>query len=671
MTTMPDQPMFDGVAARKISIPEWLPADARARIPQNGVVEVAMPRALRSVLHTKHWMIGGAWVENYRMVPEADAFPGKWRFEHAPHTREIIDTFTLPTTREIWMCGVEQSGKTNTLINCMSWCIDIDPANCYYLMPTQDASDRIISKKITPTLRATPQLRRYLSRKENDTTKKLISLNNGMSIFPAHAQSATSLATFAAKYVFGDEVDKYERMTGKEADPITLLHKRHRNYKNTYKAAFASTPNRDSGGYIYKGMMSCQQVNRQEVRCPHCGEWMFMDADHLDIPEGYSAQEIEDNPHTIGYVCHHCSVVWDEQDREAAIRAARWTAIKGADIKAPAKIGYHHKAYECLDVPLAEIAAAYTRQKNGSEADKVAWVNGYEAENYTEKHVEHDEDGILLLCDDRPALVMPSQPVAALLLTVDTQKDHFWYVLRAHGYGMEKENWLVSCGQLETFAAIEHMMLEREFLDKEGNPHRVAAVMIDTGGTSIEGQEQTRTYQVYDWARKFPGFVYAMKGAKRNAKPHRFENLDFFPNGKAIPGGLRLWHINTLYYKRELDRRLSGNTDGLGAFHLHSGYTAEQLSQIANGEKPANMLRQYAKHLTAECLDKTGIYVPINNRRHDLRDCEYMQIGLAEVLQVATWARPDVVKKVVKQQGHQHQQHTASNRPSWFSHRGR
>lgn len=641
--------LFDGVAARNIEIPSWLPADACASIPDDGFFEANIPRAIRSALRSKPWVVGGQWVEDNRWVPDGAGFEGRWRFDHAPHTREIIDTFTLPTTREIWMCGVEQSGKTNTLINCMGWCIDIDPANIFYLMPTQDASDKIVSKKIIPTIKISPKLRRYLGRKENDTTRKLISLKHGMSIFPAHAQSATSLATFAAKYVFGDEVDKYEQMTGKEADPITLLHKRHRSYKSTYKAAFASTPNRDNGGYIYKGMMSCQQVKRQQVQCPHCGEFMFMDSVHLYIPDGYSTEDIDDNPHELGYVCHECAVVWDESDREKAIRAARFVAIKGADVKAPPKVGYHHKAYECLDVPLSEIAKAFVKQKNGSLADKVAWVNGYEAENFKAQVIEHDEDGILLLCDNRPAGKLPSKPIAALLLALDTQKDHFWYTLRAHGYGQEKESWLVSCGQLPTFEAIEHMLYNQSFTDPNGNARTIDAAIIDTGGTKAEGEEHSRTYQVYDWARRHQHKVVPMKGAKRHAKPLREEKLDFFPNGKPIPNGLRLTHINTKLYKEELDNRFSRNAADPGAFHLHSGYTLDQLKRIDAGEpRPANMLRQYAKHVTAECLEK-GIYVPIHGRRHDLRDCEYMQIALAEKLKVEHWINPEEGQQVKPQ----------------------
>lgn len=160
-----------------------------------------------------------------------------------PHTVKVMDTFGLPWVREVWFCGVEQSGKTNTMINCIGWAIDCDPGGIFYLMPTEDTAAKVTSGKLRPTLQKSPRLARYLSAKEADTTLARINLTHGVTIWPAHANSASSMATWTAKHCFGDEVDKYPAQVGKEADPITLIKKRNRNYKGRYKR-FSPAPRR-------------------------------------------------------------------------------------------------------------------------------------------------------------------------------------------------------------------------------------------------------------------------------------------------------------------------------------------------------------------------------------------------------------------------------------------
>ena len=109
------------------------------------------------------------------------------------------------------------------MINCMSWCIDCDPGGIFYLMPTEDTASKIVSGKLRPTIEKSPRLARYLSARQDDTTLARIRLSHGVTIWPAHANSASSMATWTAKHCFGDEVDKYPATVGKESDPITLL----------------------------------------------------------------------------------------------------------------------------------------------------------------------------------------------------------------------------------------------------------------------------------------------------------------------------------------------------------------------------------------------------------------------------------------------------------------
>jgi len=384
-----------------IPYPAELPL-ARRAILAGMEVSFPLPRAVKLRLRSPEKISGADWAARYRVVTDG-AHEGQWRHEYVPHTIKIMDTFTRPWVREIWFCGVEQSGKTNTMLNCLGWCIDCDPGNIFYLMPTEATADKVTGEKLRPTLTRSPRLARYLSRRQDDTTLARIKLSHGVTLWPAHANSASSMATWAAKHCFGDEIDKYPPMVGKESDPITLIKKRNRTYRGRYKRFFASTP---AGLYIYKGMRGCHQVWEYRNRCPHCNELIRMDGDHLVIPEDATPESVELTG--CGYACNNCGVEWSERDRERAIRAGGWLCVAGQDELRPAKVGFHHRAWDCLDIPLAEIGAAWIKAKTGGVAELTAWANGYEAEDYTPEHRTRDEDRIILLRDDRPAGTPPT-----------------------------------------------------------------------------------------------------------------------------------------------------------------------------------------------------------------------------------------------------------------------
>ena len=66
-----------------------------------------------------------------------------------------------------------------------------------------------------------------------------------------------------------------------------------------------------------------------------------------------------------------------------------------------------------------------------------------------------------------------------MYLTIDTQKDHFWYTIYAFQYGA-KQN-LVSYGKIYDFNEIERLF-EREYKDKDGNKIYISKLAIDYQG---------------------------------------------------------------------------------------------------------------------------------------------------------------------------------------------
>lgn len=548
----------------------------------------------------------------YRVVTDGP-HAGPWRHEHAPHTVKIMDTYSLPWVREVWFCGVEQSGKTNTMLNCMHWAADCDPGDIFYMMPTEDTMAKVTGGKIIPMIEKSPRLRKYLSGRRNDITLSSIALNHGVTIYPAWANSPASMATWSAKHCFGDEVDKGQAQAGREADRITLIRKRGRLYNGRYKRFFGSTP---AGLFIYQGMLSCAQVYEYRVRCPHCELLIKMAPEHLDL-DGVTTEDIESG-HRVMYTCHECGSQWDEQARESAIRFGHWVCVKGEDVTRPSRVGYHHRAWECLDVPISEIATAWLVAQSGTVTDKIAWANGYEAIDYVYEQQDRKEDFILRLVDPAlPRRIVPRDP-AYLMIIADTQRVGFHYKILAFSWGDELGVAMIDHGYVLSFKHLVDIGA-RTLKDPDGKKYRVLSGWIDSGGgTNPNNPKHSRTVEVYNFCRKNP-FWRPVKGRRTMEQGWNVKRLDYYPSsvGKKIPipGGLNLYTINVTINKDELARKLQIEPGDPGAIALH-----------------ADTDTGYAKQLCAEYRDEHGYWICPKGKDNHQWDCWVYGLAAAEII---------------------------------------
>lgn len=568
---------------RTIPLLTMLPAHVRGMLSGRSVGSerqpvIVLPSVVRRVLTTPKKIKVSDHALRYRRVTDG-AHEGQWRHEYAPHTVKIMDTFGLPHVREVYFCGVEQSGKTNTMLNCMQWAIDCAPGNIFYLMPTEKDADKIVGEKIKPMIVKSKRIGSLVSPRQDDTTLSRIKLLNGVMILPAHANSASSMAGWAAKYCFGDEVDKYPAMAGKEASPIELIKKRNRTYRGRYKRFFSSTP---AGKFIYtNGLLRCHQINEWRVRCPECGELIRMDNEHLALDGEATAESVELNG--CEYVCNSCSCTWDEAQRIQAIKGGCWVAVKGEDLAYPEKVGFHHRSWECLDITIREIAVAWLKARTGTMADKVAWANGYEAIDYTFEQRDRVEDFVLRLRDEaQPRGVVPAD-TQCLLLLIDTQKRGFFYQVWACGWGQDLAVTVIDHGFVERFAHLVDLAA-KTYRDAAGTDHRITRSWIDSGGgTDPHNPKHSRTQEIYVFCKKHPTF-HPVKGRRDMSNPWNLSRLEYMPSrtGKKIPipGGLNLYILNTTLYKGELATRLQVEPGDPGCMTLHAAIGNDYASQL-------------------------------------------------------------------------------------------
>lgn len=560
------------------AIPAFVPPEIRARLAGKHVAHKRLPEQIKRRMRSPEKIRVSEHARLYRVVTE-EPHAGPWRHELAPHTVKIMDTYGLPHVREIWFCGVEQSGKTNTMLNCLHWAADVDPGNIFYLMPTEATGDKVTSEKLIPLVRNSKRLKQHLGDKENDTTLAKIRLSHGVTIRPAHANSASSMATFAAKHCFGDEIDKYPERTGREAGPIDLIKKRNRLYKGRYKRFFASTP---AQLFIHKGMLACPQVWEIRHRCPHCGQLFRPVGDCLNIPADLAAEEIGQETE-ITYNCTECGSAITELERTRLLAAADWICVKGADLSRPSRVGFHHRSWDCLDVPLHEIASAWRAKETGGVTEKIAWANGHEAENYQYEQQDRKEDYILRLRDEaQPRGIVPRN-TCYLAVVADTQQIGFHYKVIAFGWGPDLPTTKIEHGFVETFAQLNDIAAEVR-RDADGKEYRAMSGWIDSGGgTNPSNPKHSRTVEVYRFCRQHP-FWRPLKGQRIMQSGWSVKLMDFYPSAQGkmekIPGGLKRYNINVTLYKDELAGKLQKEPGDPGAICLDAATTSEYAKQL-------------------------------------------------------------------------------------------
>jgi phage terminase large subunit GpA-like protein len=607
-------------------LPDFFPESLR-RACAGKQIRYTLPRAVRERMQVPEDLTVSQWAEKHRRVTEIDAQPGRWRQDLVPHTKKLMDFISLPWVREVWLCMVERAGKTQVLLNAAMWQIDrgIDSGNVFWLMPSENEAKKALGERIIPALKASPRTARLLSRYADDTSRSLVRCNHGPRLIPAWSNSPASLSSFYGKLRIGDEIDKNADRSGGETDSITLLKKRGRDSDDS-KLLLASTP---AGKFIYKGMLAAQQVWAYHSRCPHCREFVLMDAEHFVIPEGATVESVKHGEHSVVYACNACRVEWDEADRAEAYQAGDFVAIKGADVERPESIGAHMPAFPLPNIKMAEIGAAIVRARSGDLAALMDLAHGYKAINYTPETKDRQEDTILLLRDDRPTGVVPTW-TDALEISIDTQDNGFWYRIRAWRYGIDLKSALVKAGYVPSACASDFTSLDAliaaEYPDENGEPHRIMAGIIDSAGH--------RTGEVYAWCRT--SGVLPAKGAQgRKTQPVTVSRIDRYPgNNKPIPGGLNLYHIDTHYHKDQIANKLQIDQTDNGALVLHSGYTHDQLKALARdpASPQHHNLEDYARQMCVEYRDERNLWQCPAGKANHVWDCESNGLALVQYL---------------------------------------
>lgn len=565
----------------------------------------------RRFLRYKTFQQPSEWAPKNRNVTYGPLKGSKWDNNFMPHMRGILDASFYPSVRYIGNCKTPQTGSSAGVETALGYVADRRPGDTLIVYPDRDTGSKRFKDYLQPMFTKSPRLRKLMTGLADDASAFRIKLQ-AMLIYLGWSGSVTALGNVSAKYLIGDEIDKWQRhATKKEADTLQLFFERFRAFKYGAKCWLISTPS-DIDGYIWVYMTKqAQVVFDYYMPCPECGIFHKVDFKHIRWPKDVRDAKLVEEQNLANYVFPCCGIVVDDDGRHDALKLGVWHERLSEDEEKAGKIG--RELFRCLKetnprkicfyspgwisplVTHSEIAAAWLRGLV-NPGDLHYFDNQIAAKAHTPHRQLRQQDVLRKLKDDRPEGLVPgNNKVAALVAGVDTQDDGFFFSIRAFGWGRKMESWQIHHGEVDSFEALEEVLFDTHYRDADGLYYPVHKVVIDTGGH--------RTSEVYDFTRNNPERVSAYKGASgRKAKPKSKTILETYPNSDIkIPGGLELWICDSHHYKDELAKKLKIKNDAPGAYHFHTEttdelidhYCAEFVNKKRNWECPAGKPNHY------------------------------------------------------------------------------
>lgn len=537
------------------------------------------------------------WMEREVTVPsEETAVPGRYRFTRHAFLREIVDSFVDPTIEVVAVMKPAQVGWTLAFTAAAAYFVRCDPSRILVAMPTESECEIWSKDRFEPVVRASPTVAALVrpARLRDANNKILHKRFPGGAVKLVGATSPTGLASYPAKRIMLDEVDRYPASAGTEGDPITLVKKRAQTYlRRGGKLVAGSTPG-IAGMSLIESLVEQGDKRVWLVRChlTGCGHEQRLEFERLRWDRG---DQGEHQPRTAAYRCEGCGGAWSDIERIANVARGRWSPTAPAtNVRS-----YLIDGMLSPDVTHAELAREWLAA-DGDEKRK-AFVNTFLGRPWTE---ESDAPDWKDLARRRERWAKGALPDGVLLLTaaVDVQKR--WLTYTVWGWGRGGEAWPIETDLIDggpedpsAWAEIEGL-LERSWPSASGEPMRLDRLAVDSGAF---------TEEVYGWGRhhRFDERVMLVKGDSRQALVVGARQVqEWSPTGKKAKFGVAVTIIGTNKAKDYLLRKLrlpapvSGEETPAGYVHVPEWMPDAELRELVAERKIKQTNRRgYTEHV--------------------------------------------------------------------------
>lgn len=667
-----------------------MPAETIAD-PLRALREIAAPDWWKKLFSVppKHLRLRD-WSEQNVLIIKSSK-PGPFRLATNPIQGPVLDVIDHPDVREAYLEKGVQSAGTQSAKQFLGHKAHTDPKDYAMLvLPSKDAGEGIMSKFYRPFLNGTecPALKQYQRKRrrrayrekdrdrEDDTQRSKrnnLILTNGFDLLLGYSGSATSLASYPCKYIVLDETDKYNDWETKEAGPIDLARARTETFGDSYKIVALSTPTVESG-HIHVLFESAQIKLYPFIRCPKCGKPVQLMFENIrwDLPptkeladEKERSELLLREPHRVWIECDDCHAHISEEQRKVLL-AGVWLGTQKQDWQLHADgretgkkpwgttVGIHLPTIaSALGATIVQQAANWVAAQ-GNRIKLQDCKNKHHARPFLSEQETVAKGLLRSKCkpNEEKGWVPGKKghvPAwgARLIMTIDTQKDKFYWVIRA--WGARLRSRLVAYGEVRTFAELEELIYRTYWPNEDPRlpSKRVAFCGIDSGGGIDRANEDAnRTEQVYQWCALDPLVRYALKGV-RSRKYETMTRLSpgfEYQNPKTgIKTPVKLLWVAPFETGESLAYFQKAEIEQINADGEVTGQTL-QLWEL-NDDVGNDYLRHHEVMMRKRIKKKGGKAVDVwapetEGARHDYHDLERYQNGIAHDANIGCFGLP-------------------------------
>jgi len=534
------------------------------------------------------------WADDYMRIPRdaGAAEPGQYRTSRTPYAREPMRCLSPahPCKRVVTMVA-SQLMKTQIALNWIGGLIHMAPSNILALLPSLGLAKRV-SSRINKTIKATPVLReRVASSRSRDARNTMDTKEfEGGSLYVTTAGSAANLAELSARYVYGDEIDRWQVDVGEEGDPIELAETRGSTFGRNAKFYFSSSPTIKGASRIDDLFQGSDQ-RYFYVPCPTCGHMQTLEWERLYYSKDYNI---------VHYQCANsdCDVLIEEHHKGEMLAKGEWRAHAEGDGET---IGFHLNA---LYSPpgwmdwrslAKQFEKAKKAQAKGDLEPMQVFYNTRLAKVWDSAQEQTKADTLKARAR-LETYGLGSMPAGVLMITgaVDVQANRLEFMAMGWGVGMER--WVIDYqivagdpADERTWAALDEL-LKVKYRHPCGVGLGILAVAVDSGGHHTD--EVYQFCRVRRWRN-----VFAIKGASKPGKPviaQRPSMVDVTWKGQTERGGAELWFVGTDTAKDWIYNRYPFES-GPGALHFANDLPDDFFAQCVAERKVARYVRGHKR----------------------------------------------------------------------------
>lgn len=504
------------------------------------------------------------WADRNRVLSSVSAKePGQWRTDRTPYLKEIMDCLSEKSDHQkVVVMMASQSGKTEVGLNWIGSIIDLTPGPILMVQPTLGTAEKYSKQRLAPMISTSPALKGLVrdSRSRDSGNTTLIKEFRGGILSIVGSNSSASLSSMPVRFVFLDEIDRFEGDVDGQGDPVGLALRRTNTFGSSKKILLTSTPTIKGFSRIEKAFAESDQ-RYYWVPCPFCNELQILEWAQIRFAKGQR--------HLAHYVCVHCGAEIQEFHKTKMLLDGRWIASSPGIRKAA---GFHLNGLYC---PLGwnswgDIAVEHG-EKYRDPSQLKEWVNTVLAQSWEESSEKLDGEGLM----ERREVFGDFLPAGVVVLTVGVDVHPDRLEVEVVGWGRDEESWSIRhivisgdpTGPL-VWEDLDNLLLTTFPHARQIDDLPIFAAAIDTGGHN--------TMQAYAFCRdRQDRRVWGIKGIGGMGKP-------LWPQraSRNNKGRIPLFIIGVDAAKESIYARLRIKAPGPGYCHFPKDRDAEWFRQL-------------------------------------------------------------------------------------------